>query len=109
MSEQYNSIMEGLNELMEYAKGDKTKVRTRIREAPPKIEPVKKYTRESIKKIRINLHLSQRSFAEVVGVSPKTVEAWESGANSPAGSSARIIELMEKDNHLLENYQVIIR
>ena len=42
------------------------------------------------------------------GVSQKTVEAWESGANSPAGSSSRIIEWLEKDNSLLEHCGVLI-
>jgi len=37
-----------------------------------------------------------------------TVEAWESGANSPAGSSSRIIEWIEKDNSILEHYGVLI-
>lgn len=40
MSEQFDSIMEGLNDLMEYAKGDKTKVCSHVREVPPKIRPV---------------------------------------------------------------------
>ena len=109
MSSQYNSIMEGLNELMEYAKGDKTKGRSRVRETPPKITPVKSYSKDSIKQLRISLNLSQRSFAEVLGVSPRTVESWETGANQPAGSSSRIIELLEKDHQLLEHYDVLAR
>lgn len=109
MNSQYSSIMIGLNELMEYAKGDKSKACSRIRETPPKIAPVKIYSKDSIKQLRISLNLSQRSFAEVLGVSPRTVESWEIGANKPSGSSARMIELLEKDNQLLEHYDVLIR
>ena len=107
--EAFDSIMTGLNEALEYAKGDKTKGRSRIREMPPEIKPIKEYSKDDIRAIRINLNLSQRAFADVLGVSAKTVEAWESGINSPAGSSSRIIELLEKDEHLLENYGVVSR
>ena len=108
MSRQYDSIMEGLNELMAYAKGDAAKGRCRIREAPV-VKPVKKYTKDNIKELRISLNLSQRSFAEVLGVSQRTVESWENGANSPAGSSSRIIELLEQDHRLFEHYNVLSR
>lgn len=107
--EAFESIMTGLNEALEYAKGDKTKGRSRIREVPPKIRPVKTYTKDSIKNLRMSLNLSQRAFADVLGVSQKTVEAWETGVNSPAGSSSRIIEFLEKDNKLLEHYDVLLR
>jgi putative transcriptional regulator len=110
MSKQaFDSIMTGLHEALEYAKGDKTKGRSRIREAPPKIRPIKEYSKDSIKDLRIGRGLSQRAFAEVLGVSKKTVEAWEKGINHPAGSSSRMIELMEKDNQLLEHYEIVIR
>lgn len=109
MSNQYNSIMEGLDELMEYAKSNKIKGCYRIREVPPRVKPVKCYSKDKIKTLRINLSLSQRSFAEVLGVSQKTVEAWESGVNCPSGSSSRIIELLEKDNDILERYGVLDR
>lgn len=109
MSEQFDSIMEGLNELLEYAKGDKTKGRSRVREVPPKISPIKEYSKDTVKNVRISLNLSQRAFAEVLGVSQKTVEAWEIGINRPAGSSSRIIELLEKDSNLLEHYDVLVK
>jgi hypothetical protein len=40
LSTQYESLMEGLNELLEYAKGDKTKGRSKVvyTEAPPDVE-----------------------------------------------------------------------
>ena len=108
MSEMFDVIMEGLNDIIAYQNGDKTRARSRIRETPPTIKPVAEYSKEDIKNIRINLNLSQRTFADVLGVSQRTVEAWESGANSPAGSSSRIIEWLEKDNSLLEHCGVIV-
>lgn len=49
---------------------------------------------EDIKKLRLRLRLSSGMFASVMGVSEKTVEAWESGTNRPAGSSLRIMNML---------------
>ncbi len=108
MSEMFDSIMTGLGEAIEYERGNKSAGRSRIREAPPKIRPVKEYSKEAVKKIRLGLNLSQRAFAEVIGVSHKTVEAWEAGKNRPAGSASRVIELLEKDNEFLEHYNMVV-
>ncbi len=35
-------------------------------------------------------------FAQYLGVSPKTVEAWEAGKNKPSGSSSRLLELLDE-------------
>ena len=106
--EVFDSIMTGLNEALEYERGNKSAGRSRVREAPPKIRPIKRYSKEEIKNIRLNLNLSQRAFAEALGVSPKTVEAWEAGINQPAGSASRIIEFLEKDRRFLEHYDVVV-
>ena len=43
------------------------------------------------------LGVSQSVFARLLGVSPKLVEAWESGRNTPAGPVRRLFELIERD------------
>jgi putative transcriptional regulator len=43
------------------------------------------------------LGVSQAVLARLLGVSPKLVEAWESGRNAPAGPVCRLIELIERD------------
>ena len=43
------------------------------------------------------LGVSQAVFARLLGVSPKLVEAWESGRNTPAGPVRRLLELIERD------------
>ena len=43
------------------------------------------------------LGVSQAIFARLLGVSPKLVEAWESGRNTPAGPVRRLFELIERD------------
>lgn len=49
---------------------------------------------EEIKKLRLRLRLSSGMFASVMGVSEKTVEAWERGTNKPSGSSLRLMNML---------------
>lgn len=53
---------------------------------------------QDIRRLRtVTLGVSQTVFARLLGVSPKLVEAWESGRNSPAGPVRRLFELIERD------------
>lgn len=63
--------------------------------ATDKVLPVKEYTAEDIKRIRKKNGLTQGFLANWLGVSKKTVQAWESGRNIPNGTSARLLSLME--------------
>jgi len=40
-----------------------------------------------------------------MGVSPKTVEAWESGRNKPEGASRRLLEVVQNDPGFLKRFQ----
>lgn len=60
-----------------------------------KVLPVKEYTAEDIKRIRKKNGLTQGFLANWLGVSKKTVQAWESGRNIPNGTSARLLSLIE--------------
>ena len=86
MSEFYDSIMRGLHEAVEDAKGKRKLPRRTVC-----VIPVKEYTAEEVKNIRHQTGMSQQLFAEYMGVSDKTVEAWESGRNHPSGSASRIL------------------
>jgi len=99
----FDSIMTGLNEALEYSKGNLPKVKTRT----VTITPVPKYDASKIKEIRKSLNLTQMIFAEVLGVSIKTVEAWESGRNHPQGPASRFLQMLEMDNKLLENHHIL--
>ena len=72
------------------------------------IAPLPHYKAQKIKKIRNMLGLSQAKFAYLIGVSKKTVEAWESGRNEPQGPAQRMLMLLEKDNNFLERYELIL-
>jgi len=108
MSEQFESMKEGLTELLNYAKGDKTKGRTRVVEAKDlSVSPLKQYSKEDLRKIRLSNNLTQKTFAECFGVSKKTVESWERGENKPSGASIRLFQILETNTNLLEEYIMI--
>jgi putative transcriptional regulator len=108
MKKQFDGIMEGLNDLLAYAKGDKTKARVRIVESPDiQIAPLASYSKDQIKNIRLNNMLTMKSFASCLGVSPKTVESWESGMNAPSGASLRLLEILERRPNALQELEII--
>jgi len=99
MSKVSESILRGLNEMLGHAQG-KVELRTHyVSTTPPK-----KYTAEEIREIRKRLNMSQGFFAEVIGVSKKTVESWEYGRGIPNGAASRIITIAEKDPDALRRY-----
>ena len=59
------------------------------------VEPLKEYTAKDIKDIRNKTGTTQGFLAKWLGVSKKTVQAWESGMNVPNGPSARLLSLLE--------------
>ena len=71
-NKEFNSIMAGLSESLEYAKGNTSKAR----KVSISIAELPTFHDKEIKKIREDLNLTQKNFAFVLGVSPKTVEAW---------------------------------
>lgn len=69
--------------------------------------PLKEYSAEEIKSIRSRLAMTQTVFAHFMGVSKKTVEAWEAGYNKPNGPSLRLLSMVEIDPKLPEKYCIV--
>ena len=69
----YDSIIKGLDEVIRISKGKLAGRRHKI-----VIRPVTEYSKEEIKNLRKKLNLTQMTFGQIIGVSKKTVEAWES-------------------------------
>ncbi|MCD8295594.1 MAG: helix-turn-helix domain-containing protein [Clostridia bacterium] len=61
------------------------------------VKPVHEYSANEVKEIRKSCGLTQAMFAAFLGVSVKTVEAWERGRNCPGGSASRLLAMAEKD------------
>ena len=100
----FENITKGLNEAIAYEKGKKIPNLTIHKVS---IAPLKQYPPKKIRLIRINLGMSQSIFAHVLGVSIKTVEAWESGKNEPNGTAQRFLSILEKDKKFLEKYNIL--
>ena len=61
------------------------------------IEPLVDYSADTIKDIRRRTGLTQSLFAKWLGVSTRTVEAWEAGRNKPSGPCSRLLSLLQKN------------
>ncbi len=51
---------------------------------------------------RKSLNMTQKGFADMLGVSRRTVEAWESGRTSPTPTAKKLIYLISQDKNLAQ-------
>ncbi len=89
----FDGIKTGILDCIDYERGNKSKARKIVY----KVKPVPTYDAESIKRIRTRRNLTQYLFGSVIGVSVRTVEAWEQGKNVPNRSASRVIDMIDKD------------
>lgn len=95
----YDSIIRGLDQAIEHANGTRAARKTRVT-----IQPLAEFTPEEVKGIRLDTGLGQALFAMALGVSTKTVEAWESGRNTPNGPSRRLLQLIKEKPEAIEEF-----
>ena len=98
----YEDMVQGLNEAIEYKKGN-----VKLRTSDVTIAPLPEIKSEDIKNIRLTLDMTQGIFAAVMGVSIKTVEAWEAGTNVPLGTARRMLGLLQSDNSIPVKYKIV--
>lgn len=98
----FESIMNGLQEAIDYEE-DRIYARTE----KISVKPLPELTAEEIRSVRNQAGLTQSVFAAVLGVSVKTVEAWESGINRPIGPAKRMISMIQTDPEFLEKYHLV--
>ena len=105
MSSFFDSIKQGLNEAVEYERGEIHGVKVK----KITVAPIHSYTASEIKAIRLKQSMTQRLFAEALGVSVKTVESWETGTNRPSGIANRMFEILTQDNDLFIRYAIVAK
>lgn len=103
MNSVYNSIMTGLSEAIEDANGKGKKLNKRV----VTVIPVKQYGAREVQEIRKTTGMSQKAFASYMGVSDKTVEAWEAGTNHPSGAASRLLSMMEMNHNLVDEFPFV--
>ena len=88
----FNELMNGLTEALAYSKGQATaNTYTRKRSLPD----------INIAEIRNSLDMTQKRFASVLGVSPRTVESWEAGRTNPPPTAKKLIYLIQEDHNIV--------
>lgn len=89
MSSLFDDLREGLEEAISYEKGTgKAKTKTYM------ILPVNEYSNKEIREMRMKAGMTQSVFASYMGVSKKTVEAWECGRTHPTGPVFRLLDIL---------------
>ena len=88
----FSGIKEGLEEALAYEKG-KARAETIARKRSlPDV---------NVKAERESLDMTQKAFANVLGVSRRTVEAWETGRSTPSPTAKNLIYLISQKPDLV--------
>ena len=92
----FGEVMDGLNEALAYEKGTaKAETIARKRSLPA----------VNVAEVRNSLSMTQKAFASVLGVSSRTVEAWECGKTNPTPTAKKLIFLISQDHSLIQKLQ----
>ena len=83
-----NNIIQGMNEAIEYVRGQKEGAVTHEIKVPDNID---------VAKIRKNMRLTRIRFAERFGFNPKAVQNWEQGVRRPTRSARILLCILEKE------------
>ena len=92
----FSGLMAGLNEALAYEKGKASAETFARKNSLPAIDVVK---------VRTSLSMTQKSFAALLGVSSRTVEAWECGKTNPTPTAKKLMFLIENDPSLVNRLQ----
>lgn len=92
MNSLFEDLKEGLQEAIDFEKGT-----TPAKKITYIIAPVTEYNPTEIRAIRMDAGMTQNIFANYMGVSKKTVEAWESGRTHPTGSAFRLMSILSNN------------
>lgn len=89
----FSGLMAGLEEAIAYERGEAAAETFARKRSLPDV---------NVTAVRGALGMTQRAFAEVLGVSCRTVEAWESGKSTPTPTAKKLIYLIQQDNSLAQ-------
>lgn len=89
----FQGIMDGLEEALAYEKGQAAAETFARKRSLPEV---------NISEFREFLGMTQKAFAAILGVSCRTVEAWESGRSNPTPTAKKLIYLLKEDTNLIK-------
>ncbi|MBQ7161515.1 MAG: helix-turn-helix domain-containing protein [Clostridia bacterium] len=96
----FSGIMSGLEEALAYEKGTAKAATIARKRSLPDI---------NVSETRKALNMTQKAFAGVLGVSARTVEAWESGRTNPSHTARNLIFLISQDYSLVSKLRSQMR
>lgn len=88
----FSGIMSGLEEVLEYEKGKASAETFARKHSLPNV---------NVASVRFSLNMTQSAFASMLGVSKRTVEAWECGKTTPTPTAKKLIYLIQTDHSLV--------
>ncbi len=91
MSEVYDSLMEGLNEALAFARGEQTGAIVHQVQVPE----------VDVAAIRASTGLSQSAFARSIGVAKGTLLNWEHGRRRPTGPTQVLLAMIARKPSLV--------
>ena len=94
-------LMESAQEAAAFAHGDTSRCRV-VRCT----DPVPEYTAQDVVRIRDALGMDRVGFALLMGVSSRTVQAWETGRGGLKGPVRRLLYLLECDPAQAEKLKI---
>jgi len=92
MSKATASIRKGLQQAIQYAKGDAAKRAYRVH-VPAHVD---------VKAIRTKLGMTQRTFAASFGFSINTLRHWEQGKREPEGPTRAYLLVIDRAPHVVQ-------
>lgn len=98
-----STILESLRVYREYLEGDNSHVEVVHVPIPVKIQ----FNSKTIKSLRNQIGATQSELANLVGVSPRTVESWESDRTEPNRSAQKLLALLMEDKKFVDKLQLI--
>jgi len=85
MSKAFDSIKQGLDEALEFSKGNIGKA------------VVHEFSPVDVKKIRSQIGMTQNEFASAFGISVSTLRHWERGDRTPHGPALVLLNVVAKE------------
>lgn len=85
MSNSFSSIKQGLEEAIDFAKGNTNKA------------VVHKFNAIDVKNLRTKIGMSQNEFASAFGISVATLRHWERGDRTPQGPALVLLNVVAKE------------
>lgn len=87
------SLEESLLEVLEHKKTQRLEKRLARQNTLPVVSPAS---------LRTSLNMTQVNFANMLGVSSRTVEAWERGQSNPNPTAKKLMFLIREDSSLVK-------